>query len=77
MARFSTSTSGSDYEVKIDLDSEEHRYVEGHTIDGRMIFPATGYMVIMTSMVLICSLYDFKNYVLADKIFNSFSVLCS
>lgn len=46
VARFSTSTSGSDYEVKIDLDSEEHHYIEGHTIDGRIIFPATGYMVI-------------------------------
>lgn len=45
MARFSSSPAGSDYEVKVDLDSEEHRYLEGHTIDGRVIFPATGYMV--------------------------------
>lgn len=47
MARFSTSASGSDYEVKVDLDAEDQRYIEGHTIDGRILFPATGYMVIM------------------------------
>lgn len=46
VARFSSSPAGSDYEVKVDLDSEEHRYLEGHTIDGRVIFPATGYMVL-------------------------------
>lgn len=45
MARFSTSASGSDYEVKLDLESEEFHFVEGHTIDGRIILPATGYMV--------------------------------
>lgn len=45
VARFSTSASGSDYEVKVDLESEEFRFVEGHTIDGRIILPATGYMV--------------------------------
>ncbi|XP_071547019.1 fatty acid synthase-like [Panulirus ornatus] len=46
VARFSTSPAGSEYEVKVDLDSEEHRYLEGHTIDGRVIFPATGYLVL-------------------------------
>ncbi|KAK7080814.1 hypothetical protein SK128_019451 [Halocaridina rubra] len=46
VARFSTSPSGSEYEVKIDLDSDAHRYLEGHTIDGRVIFPATGYMAL-------------------------------
>lgn len=46
VARFSTSASGSDYEVKIDLESEDFRFVEGHTIDGRIILPATGYMVL-------------------------------
>ncbi|XP_063877296.1 fatty acid synthase-like isoform X1 [Scylla paramamosain] len=46
VARFSTSASGSDYEVKVDLDAEDQRYMEGHTIDGRIILPATGYMVL-------------------------------
>nr|XP_045622655.1 fatty acid synthase-like [Procambarus clarkii] len=46
VARFSTSPAGSEYEVKVDLESEEHQYLEGHTIDGRVIFPATGYLVL-------------------------------
>lgn len=46
VARFSTSPAGSEYEVKVDLESEEHHYLEGHTIDGRIIFPATGYLVL-------------------------------
>lgn len=46
VACFSGSPAGSDFEVKVDLESEEHRYLEGHTIDGRAIFPATGYMVL-------------------------------
>ncbi|XP_068233154.1 fatty acid synthase [Palaemon carinicauda] len=46
VARFSTTPSGSEYEVKVDLESDAHQYLEGHTIDGRVIFPATGYMVL-------------------------------
>nr|QDK64693.1 fatty acid synthase [Macrobrachium nipponense] len=46
VAHFSTSPSGSEYEVKVDLESDAHQYLEGHTIDGRVIFPATGYMVL-------------------------------
>lgn len=47
VARFSGSGSGGpEYQVKVALDSEDYRYLEGHTLDGRILFPATGYMVL-------------------------------
>lgn len=32
--------------VEVDLSSENDKYLEGHTIDGRILFPATGYMTL-------------------------------
>ncbi|CAL4149895.1 unnamed protein product [Meganyctiphanes norvegica] len=46
VASFSSSPGGSEFQVKIDLDTDDDAYLEGHTIDGRVIFPATGYMVL-------------------------------
>lgn len=31
--------------VDVDLSKEEHQFLAGHTIDGRVLFPATGYLV--------------------------------
>ena len=31
--------------VDIDISKEEYKYLAGHTIDGRILFPATGYLV--------------------------------
>lgn len=31
--------------VDIDLSKEEYQYLSGHAIDGRVLFPATGYLV--------------------------------
>ncbi|XP_064637682.1 fatty acid synthase-like isoform X2 [Lineus longissimus] len=39
------SHGGCIYEIKMSLDSEDE-YLEGHKIDGRVLFPATGYMVL-------------------------------
>uniref|UniRef100_A0A6P7G8W5 Fatty acid synthase n=1 Tax=Diabrotica virgifera virgifera TaxID=50390 RepID=A0A6P7G8W5_DIAVI len=33
--------------VDIDLSKEEDKYLEGHTIDGRVLFPATGYLTLV------------------------------
>ncbi|XP_076049052.1 fatty acid synthase-like [Oratosquilla oratoria] len=46
VATFTTSPSSSEYTVEVDLGSDEYKFLEGHTIDGRVIFPATGYMVL-------------------------------
>lgn len=32
--------------IEVDLSTESDKYLEGHTIDGRILFPATGYMTL-------------------------------
>ena len=39
------SHGGCVYEIKMSQDSEDE-YLEGHKIEGRVLFPATGYMVL-------------------------------
>ncbi|XP_043251796.1 fatty acid synthase isoform X1 [Colletes gigas] len=39
-------TSGESV-VEVDLSKETDAYIAGHTIDGRVLFPATGYLVIV------------------------------
>lgn len=31
--------------IEVDLSKEEDQYLAGHAIDGRVLFPATGYLV--------------------------------
>lgn len=31
--------------VEVDLSKENEQYLSGHAIDGRVLFPATGYLV--------------------------------
>lgn len=33
--------------IDVDLSKEEYQYLAGHAIDGRILFPATGYLVII------------------------------
>jgi len=33
--------------IKIDLSNEDDQYLSGHTIDGRVLFPATGYLTLV------------------------------
>ncbi|CAD6242162.1 GSCOCG00009427001-RA-CDS [Cotesia congregata] len=48
VADFSGKTAGSgETVVEIDLSKEEHAHIAGHTIDGRVLFPATGYLTIV------------------------------
>lgn len=47
VADFSGRSAGSgETIVEIDLSKEEHAHLAGHTIDGRILFPATGYLII-------------------------------
>lgn len=48
--------------VEIDLSKEDDAFYSGHAIDGRVLFPATGYMVKSKSnvtewqhLILLCS----------------------
>ncbi|KAK0084976.1 hypothetical protein PV325_006291 [Microctonus aethiopoides] len=48
VADFSGKINGSgETVVEIDLSKEEYSHLAGHTIDGRIIFPATGYLTIV------------------------------
>ncbi|XP_057332495.1 fatty acid synthase [Microplitis mediator] len=48
VADFSGKVGGSgETVVEIDLSKEEHAHIAGHTIDGRILFPATGYLAIV------------------------------
>ena len=41
-----TSSSGSSVEVNVSSPDSEDAYLTGHVIDGRVLFPATGYLVL-------------------------------
>lgn len=38
-------TSSTDHIMKIDVRDEDDEFYLGHTIDGKVLFPATGYLV--------------------------------
>lgn len=38
--------------VMITLDDEEMEFLSGHVIDGRNLFPATGYLVSFTLLLI-------------------------
>ena len=46
VANFADKSSRSgELVVEVDLSKESDEYLVGHTIDGRVLFPATGYLV--------------------------------
>ena len=48
---FFNPNSVSDYTVKIDLSEKESEFFAGHCIDGRVLFPATGYLHLAWQML--------------------------
>ena len=44
-------SSSSDYVVKVDLSDNEDEYLAGHCIDGRTLYPATGYLMLAWKML--------------------------
>ena len=38
------SRKSGERKVKVALSSKDYKYIAGHTIDGRVLFPATGYL---------------------------------
>ena len=44
-------SSSSDYVVKVDLTDTEDEYLAGHCIDSRVLYPATGYLMLAWKML--------------------------
>jgi len=44
-------SASSDYVVKVNLSETEDEYLAGHKIDGRIIYPATGYLMLAWKML--------------------------
>ncbi|XP_068150522.1 fatty acid synthase [Drosophila tropicalis] len=49
--KFKGGRQSGQWSVELDLAKEEHMYLAGHTIDGRVLFPATGYMTLAWMML--------------------------
>ncbi|XP_034937434.1 fatty acid synthase [Chelonus insularis] len=47
VADFSGKSGAGETVVEVDLSKEEYAHIAGHTIDGRVLFPATGYLTIV------------------------------
>ncbi|XP_030383066.1 fatty acid synthase [Scaptodrosophila lebanonensis] len=46
VAKFGKETSSGETVIEVDLSKEDDAFLAGHTIDGRILFPATGYMTL-------------------------------
>jgi fatty acid synthase len=47
-------SSNADFTVKCDINEAEDEYIADHCVDGRILFPATGYLVLAWKMLAKC-----------------------
>ncbi|XP_028050812.1 fatty acid synthase [Monomorium pharaonis] len=47
VATFNQTSNSGECTIKIDLSKETDAYIAGHQIDGRVLFPATGYILLV------------------------------
>lgn len=47
-------SSNADYTVKFDINEGEDEYIADHCVDGRILFPATGYLLLAWKMLSKC-----------------------
>lgn len=47
VSKIQSTQNASESSYTIKLSSSEHSYIEGHTIDGRVLYPATGYLCLV------------------------------
>lgn len=46
LAKFGAESKSGETVIDINLEKPEHAYLSGHAIDGRVLFPATGYLTL-------------------------------
>ncbi|XP_054742931.1 fatty acid synthase [Anastrepha obliqua] len=75
--KYGASKSSGDTVIEIDLSSEDDAFLVGHTIDGRILFPATGYMTLawMTFAKMRGVEFNKAAVVMEDLIFHRASIL--
>ncbi|EDW12340.1 fatty acid synthase [Drosophila mojavensis] len=49
--KFQGGRQSSQLSIELDLSKEEHAFLAGHTIDGRILYPATGYLTLAWMML--------------------------
>lgn len=66
VANFSGPSRSGENVIEIDLNKAEDEFLAGHEIDGRILFPATGYLV---SEVFGIDSYNFykKSFLIYDR----------
>lgn len=48
--------------INISLNNQDLKYIEGHNIDGRVLFPATGYLKLVWEHVAYLAHSDFEDF---------------
>ncbi|CAD6999349.1 unnamed protein product [Ceratitis capitata] len=75
--KYGAAKSSGDTVIDIDLSSDDDAFVIGHTIDGRILFPATGYMTLAWMTFAKMRGVDFNKaaVVMEDLIFHRATIL--
>lgn len=75
--KFKGGRQGSQKCIELDLSKEENAFLAGHTIDGRILFPATGYLTLAWMMLAQQQGKDYQRtpVIFEDVIFHRATIL--
>uniref|UniRef100_A0A0K8V335 Fatty acid synthase n=1 Tax=Bactrocera latifrons TaxID=174628 RepID=A0A0K8V335_BACLA len=75
--KYGAAKSSGDTVIEIDLSTDDDSFIMGHTIDGRILFPATGYMTLawMTFAKMRGVEFNKTAVVMEDLIFHRATIL--
>ncbi|KAH8377960.1 hypothetical protein KR093_008108 [Drosophila rubida] len=75
--KFKGGRMGTQQCIELDLSKEENKFLAGHTIDGRILFPATGYLTLAWMMLAQQQDRDYQRtpVVFEDVVFHRATIL--
>ncbi|XP_062142807.1 fatty acid synthase [Drosophila sulfurigaster albostrigata] len=75
--KFKGGRQGTQQSIELDLSKEENTFLAGHTIDGRILFPATGYITLVWMMLAQQQDRDYQRtpVVFSDVVFHRATIL--